>query len=316
MGADVGGTKIVAGLVAPDGSIVRRHRQPVAPSLQPDEVLAGLAECIRAVAESGDARASSVGVGVAAQVERASGSVVHAPNLRWRDYPLRDRLQAALGLPVVVENDARTITLGEWTYGEGAGNDNLLCLVIGTGVGGGAVVDGRLLEGAHHSTGEIGHFTFVHGGRPCHCPNVGCWEAYVSGWAIAERFQQLAREDPTAAGALLGPGGSVGHLDPLALEKAAEHGHPLASRFLRRLAEEFASGVVGLVNAFNPDLVIVGGKIPEGYPEFIPTAQRAVNERCQPPAAHARVRASRLGADAGILGAAELVRRRTVPGAA
>lgn len=316
VGADVGGTKILAGLVGPDGQIAHRHRAPVAQVGDPESVAGALLGCIDACRAQAPAPVGSVGVGIAGQVEPTTGLVHHAPNLRWRDYPLGARLSEALGVPVSVANDVRTIALGEWRYGAGVGCENMLSLVIGTGIGGGAVVDGRLLEGAGHAAGEIGHSTLVAGGRACHCPARGCFEAYVSGWAIAERLEEATRGSPALAAALrANASGPHGASSPFALERSAAAGSPEAKRFLAQLSAEFSSGVVGLVNAFNPERVVAGGKIVEGFPEFVDAAQEAVRRQCQPPAARAEVVRSRLQEDAGILGAALLARERATDGA-
>jgi glucokinase len=309
VGVDVGGSKIVSGLVGPEDGIAHRHRRDVPASRIPAEVIEAIAESIEAVRRLAPRPPVAVGVGIAGQVERGSGRVLHAPNLRWKNVPFRSVLAERVGLPVVAGNDVRTITLGEWQFGAGRGCANLLCVFIGTGVGGGVVADGRLLEGAIGAAGELGHVTLVADGRACHCPNRGCLEAYVGGWAIEERVNEEARADPVAARALYDLAGGPGHhLLPISVERAARQGDPFSVRFIERLAEEFASGLVGLVNAFNPERVVVGGKIAEGFPELVHSARRAVLARCQPPVANAEVVPSSLGADAGILGAALMAR--------
>ncbi len=308
IGADLGGTKFIAGLVTPDGRILTRHRATVPTSREFDAVVESVARTIESCYVPGSERPQAVGIGVAGQVDPASGIVHHAPNLRWKDVPFGPRLSARLGIPVVVANDAHTITIGEWRFGAGRGHDHLLCLCIGTGVGGGVIADGELLRGATHAAGEVGHTVLVVHGRPCHCPSRGCLEAYVGGWAIEERVREAARERPEEAAALLARCGGIERLTPLAVEQAARDGERFAREFLDRVAEEFAAGLVGLVNAFNPETVIVTGKIAEGFPEFILRGREAVRTSCQPPASTARVLPSWLGADAGILGAASLAR--------
>jgi glucokinase len=310
IGGDLGGTKLIFGVVGPASRIEVRQRRDVPAHGGPESVLGTVVECLEACRREAGGAVRAVGLGVAGQVDPSTGVVVHAPNLRWREFPFGERLHEATGLPVVIANDARTITLGEWHFGEPRRSPNFLCVCLGTGVGGGAVVDGHLLEGGAHAAGEVGHSTLVAGGRACHCANRGCLEAYVGGWAIQERVQEAARAAPVAAERLVASAGSVPQITPLLLERAARAGDPFSQRFLHRVAEEFASGIVGLVNSFNPEVVVVTGKIAEGYPEFVAAAQRAVQDRCQPPAAGAQVLPSRLGADAGILGATVLARAR------
>jgi glucokinase len=309
VGADIGGTKIVAGAVAPDGGIRGRRRRPVPAGSDPEAVLELLASMVAEVAAEAPTPPRAVGVGVAGQVEPETGVVVFAPNLRWREFPLGPRLSQRVGRPVRVRNDAHAIALGESAFGAGAGARNLLTVCVGTGLGGGFIVDGRLLEGEHHAAGEIGHLTLVAGGRACHCPSRGCFEAYVSGWAIAERLREAARESPGRLRALVESAGGIEALTARHLSDAAERGDPFSRSFRDVVAEEFASGIVGLVNAFNPDRVVLGGAVVQGMPQFGAAAQEAVRRRCQPPAAGANVVQSRLGADAGVLGGAVLARQ-------
>jgi glucokinase len=310
LGADLGGTKIVAGLVDPEDRIRARDRRAVPASRGSEAVLESVAQSLEACCRAGSAAPLAVGIGVAAQVDPGTGVVHHAPNLGWRDYAFGRRLSERLHLPVVAANDVRTITLGEWNFGAGRGSRNFLCVFVGTGIGGGAVVDGHLLDGHRHAAAELGHSLFVAGGRKCHCPNHGCFEAYLSGWAIEERVREAAQKQPRAGRKVVKIAGGVGKIRPVHLERAAKAGDPFATRFVERLAREFADAIVGLVNAFNPDRVVVGGKITEGFHRFVPAAQEAVRTRCQPPASGAEVVASTLGADAGILGAAILARDR------
>jgi glucokinase len=134
----------------------------------------------------------SVGVGVAGQVDAATGQVLYAPNLEWHEVPLRYQLHKALGLQTLVVNDVRAATYGEWAYGAGHQTEHMICIFVGTGVGGGVVARGQVLDGCSNTAGEFGHATIVAGGRPCRCSNIGCLEAYVGGWAIARRAQEAS----------------------------------------------------------------------------------------------------------------------------
>ncbi|MCI4317161.1 MAG: ROK family protein, partial [Thermoplasmata archaeon] len=179
LGIDIGATKIATALLDGAGRIVATRRSPVPPHPLPTTVVEGIAR--NAVAELGADRAQirSIGVGIAAQVRPDTGEVHFAPNLEWRNVPLREMLEAALDRPTFVTNDVRAATFGEWKHGAGVGATELACVWVGTGAGGSVVSAGRLLHGATNTSGEVGHLTIVSGGRRCRCRGTGCLEAYV-----------------------------------------------------------------------------------------------------------------------------------------
>jgi len=308
LGIDLGATKVVSGLVAADGTIVRHSGRHLHANDGPGGVIRTVARSARAcLADSGVGRVR-IGVAVAAQVDPRTGTVVHAPNLGWRDVPLARRVSEELGAPVVVVNDARAATVAEWRHGAGIGATDMFFLTLGTGVGGSAVVGGRLLEGGSHALGEVGHMTIVVGGRRCHCPNWGCLEAYVGGWAIAERAQEAVRADPASGATLLGRAGTVGAITAQIVFQAHRAGDVLAGRIVRETERFLADGAVSIVNAFNPSLLVVGGGQVAGMPELVAVIESAVRARCQPPAAGARIVPARLGEDAALVGAADVAR--------
>jgi glucokinase len=230
--------------------------------------------------------------------------------LGWRDVPLAQRVSEGLGgLPVVVINDARAATLAEWRFGAGKGVSDLFCMFLGTGVGGSAVVGGRLLEGGTHALGEVGHITVSVGGRKCHCPNRGCLEAYVGGWAIAERAQEAIRADPEAGAALVARAGSARDVTAQTVFQVCRTGDVLSARLVRETERFLADGAVSVANAFNPSLLVLGGGLVTGMPEFVPVVETAIRARCQPPAAMARVSFASFGENAPLVGAAEAARR-------
>jgi len=308
LGIDLGATKVVSGLVDPSGRIVRHSGRQVHSNDGPGGVIRSVARSARAALGEIAPRTVQVGIAVAAQVDPRTGTVVHAPNLGWRDVPLARRLSEELGAPVSVINDARAATLAEWKHGAGIGATDLFCLTLGTGVGGSAVVGGRLLEGGSHAFGEVGHMTIVVGGRRCHCPNWGCFEAYVGGWAIAERAQEEVRGDPSAGLHLVTRAGSAIAITAQTVFQAYRAGDMLAGRIVRETERFLADGAVSVVNAFNPSLLIVAGGLVAGMPEFLPVIESAIRARCQPPAAGARVVAAKLGEDASLVGAACVAR--------
>jgi glucokinase len=310
LGIDLGATKVVSALVGPDGAIVRHSGRHLHSNDGPDGVIRVLYQSVKACLEgSPPVPPRAVGVSVAAQVDPRSGTVIHAPNLGWRDVPLARRVSEELaGLPVVVLNDARAATLGEWRFGAGRGTSDLFCMFLGTGVGGSAVVGGRLLEGGSNALGEVGHITIVVGGRKCHCPNRGCLEAYVGGWAIAERAQEAVRSDPDAGAALVARAGSERDITAQTVFQVFRTGDRLAVRLVRETERCLADGAVSVVNAFNPSSLVLGGGIVTGMPELVPVVEAAIRVRCQPPAATARVLVAAFGENAPLVGAAEAAR--------
>ncbi len=308
LGIDLGATKVVSGLVAADGTILQHSGRVVHSNDGPNGVIRAVAQSARSCWDPAAAGPVRIGIAVAAQVDPIEGTVLHAPNLGWRDTPLGALLAKELGVPVAVINDARAAALAEWQHGAGVGASDLFFLSLGTGIGGSAVVGGRLLEGGTHAIGEVGHLTIVAGGRRCHCPNSGCFEAYAGGWGIAERAQEAVREKPSAGRALLARAGGVSAISAQTVFEEYRAGDALAGRLVGETERYLADGAVGIVNAFNPSLLVVGGGLVVGMPRFVPVIEAAIRSRCQPPAAGARVETSRLGENASLIGAACVAR--------
>ena len=207
-----------------------------------------------------------------------------APNLKWREVALGDRLHQALDLPVVVANDVRAATWGEWLHGAGQGAEDLICLFIGTGIGGGVVSGGRMLSGCSNTAGELGHITVDMNGPRCTCGNRGCLEALAGGWAIARRAREAIQADPAAGKALLQ---AAGLKEPVALEAidtkvvaaAARAQDPMARLLVDEVARALIAGTVGLVNAFNPCRLILGGGVMQGLPELLDRIATGIRTR-------------------------------------
>lgn len=308
LGVDLGGTKIETALVDAAGRIVASHRHPTHPEKGPNGVIADVVTSVKTCLGKADMAAQGLGVGVAGQVDK-TGTLRFAPNLGWRNVPLQVRLERALGMPVVVNNDVRAATWGEWRHGAGQGIDDLVCLFVGTGIGGSIVSGGRLLEGCNHTAGELGHMTIVAGGRHCHCPNRGCLEAYAGGWAIAERAQEAAHVDPKAGQRLVTLAGSIQQISAATVTQAYTARDPLAHRLVEETAQYLAAGLVSIINAFNPCLIVLGGGVILGLPEYAAIVERPVRENALPTAVEGlRIVMAALGDKAGVIGAAALAR--------
>jgi glucokinase len=255
-----------------------------------------------------------MGIGVAGQIDSTAGTVRKSPNLPcWHDIPLGTRLAGALDIPVAVNNDVRVITWGEWKHGAGQGVDDLVCLFVGTGVGGGIISHGRILEGCNNTAGELGHITVVAAGRKCHCPNEGCLEAYTGGWAIAERTQDSIKANPQAGETLLNLAGDISKVSSITLSRAYSCGDPLAQRIVKDTAKYLAAGVVSIVNSFNPCLIILGGSVILGLPDLVAAVEKRVRQYAlQTATAGLRITTAALGNKAGVIGAAALARHLVV----
>jgi len=193
----------------------------------------------------------------------------------------------------------------------GKGVDDLVVIFVGTGIGGGVVSGGRMLEGCSNTAGEIGHATLIVDGRNCSCPNKGCLEAYAGGWAIAERAQEAVQANPEAGKALISLAGGVEKITAALVSNAFHEGDILSSQLVRETAQYLSAGLVGIVNSFNPCLLIIGGGVIDGLPELIKTAESFIKKRALKVAAqNLKVIRAVLGNEAGIVGAAALAQDR------
>lgn len=311
LGVDLGGTKVAVGLVDAEGNIAASHVYPTHADAGPDAVIAGIVSCVKAALGDAARSAAALGIGVAGQVDAATGTVHFAPNLNWREVPLGAELEKRLGMPVVVTNDVRAATWGEWAHGAGQGVNDLVTLFVGTGVGGGIVSGGKMLVGCTNTAGELGHVTIVTGGRKCTCPNSGCLEAYVGGWAIAQQAREAATSDPAAGQRLVTLAGSLQEITARTVTQAYREGDFLARRLVDEISRHLAAGIVGLVNAFNPCLFILGGGVLEGLPELASMVEDPVRAQALESAVRGlRIARAALGNQAGVIGAAAMARTR------
>ena len=296
------------------GQLGRRRRIPTRAGRGPSAIIADVVRTLRTGLGAEGARSGAIGVGIAGQID-ARGGVLTSPNLGWQRVPLRAQLEAALHRPVEVTNDLRAITFGEWQYGAARGARDAVCVFVGTGVGGGIIADGRLRTGATNTAGEVGHMTLVAGGRPCHCRNVGCLEAYVGGWAIAARAREAAAEEPALGRPLVRRAGGLAEITAETVADAARAGDPLSGRIVAETERYLAAGLVGVVNAIDPEVLVLGGGVIEGIPSLVPgVARRLRRSALAVVARRLSVARAALGGEAGVLGAAGMARLRLTEG--
>ncbi len=308
IGVDLGGTKVEVAAVDREGSLHQRLRRATDVKDGPAAVEAEIVTAVRELLEEADEPPAGIGIGVAGQIERMNGAVRFAPNLDWHNVPLQADLGQVLDLPVVVTNDVRAATWGEWLYGSGRGFNDLVCLFVGTGIGGGIVSGGRMLSGSSNTAGELGHMTIDLHGPTCHCGNQGCLEALAGGWAIARRAQEAVAAEHAAGAALLAQvNGQLEAITARTVVEAAHSGDPLARELVKEVAQALIAGAVSLVNAFNPARLILGGGIVEGLPELVGWIKEGVYQRGLAAATTPlQVVPAQLHNEAGVVGAAAL----------
>ena len=311
IGVDLGGTKLAVGAMRSDGSRqLAMHTELTHADEGEEAVLQRIVRTIdtvalRAMAETGCARDAFIGVGIGAPgpLDREAGVVIVAPNLGWKDFPLRDRVMAATGLTATLDNDANCATLGEWWIGAAMGGRNVVGITIGTGIGGGLILDGALYHGASGVAGEVGHMTIDSTGRRCKCGNYGCLEAYASGPAIAERAREaLAGGEQSSMLALAG--GDAAAISAQIVYQASGQGDAIAREVVRETARLIGAGVANLLNIFNPDTVVLAGGVAQAGDDLFDPLRAEAKRRAFRPAVDAcRIVPGSLGSSAGVVGA-------------
>ncbi|NED98273.1 ROK family glucokinase [Phytoactinopolyspora alkaliphila] len=311
VGVDVGGTKIAAGVVDEKGAIIARTRRDT-PSKDAPAIVEAIVSVTRELAAEHDVEI--VGVGSAGFIDAGRSRVMFAPNLAWRDLPLRDQVAAATGLPVVVENDANAAAWAEFRFGAAEDVNDMVLLTIGTGVGGAVVLDGAMYRGANGIAGELGHLRIVPDGQYCGCGLRGCLEAYASGSALVRNARAAASGSaafPGSPAMLLDMAGgrAEGITGPMVTE-AAQKGDPLAVHLMAELGGWLGAAMGSLVSVFDPAVFVIGGGVADAGPLLLDPAEdamrRSITGGTHRP--HATVRLATLGNDAGIVGAADLAR--------
>ncbi len=306
IGVDLGGTKIILGRVNAEGRLEQRIGLKTNVKGGPTAVISEIAMAAEELRADIDTPPAAIGVGVAGQIDEERGVVRFAPNLAWRDVPFALALNSALKLPVVLMNDVRAATWGEWLHGAGRDCDDLVCVFAGTGIGGGVVSGGRIVTGCTNTAGEIGHITVDLHGPPCTCRNNGCLEAIAGGWAIARTAQKEIKRDPEAGAYLLKH--TEGILTEVTAEivgQAALAGDPLSRRLMDTAAQALVAGCVSLVNAFNPCRLILGGGVIEGMPGLVDRIKEGLNKFALMTAiSRLEVLPAQLRNDAGVIGIA------------
>lgn len=308
VGVDLGGTKVLVGVVGPDREVLYSDREPSTGQTE-EQLIETLTREIREAIEARPA-AAAAGLGIPCTIDRVRGVAIAAVNLPITDVPIRDRLRESLGIPVYIDNDANVAALAEHRFGAAKGTRQALMLTIGTGVGGGVIVDGELYRGATGAASELGHMVIDFDGPPCqgNCPNHGCLETFASGTAIAREGREAAEREPQSAlGRALAEQGSI---DGKAVTDAAKAGDATAAAVVEEAGRRLGAGLSGLANIFEPEVIVVGGGVTNAVGDrMLEPARRELRERALPPMNEVPVKVAELGPEAGMIGAAEMARQ-------
>ncbi|WP_445154664.1 ROK family glucokinase [Arthrobacter sp. Hor0625] len=308
IGVDIGGTKVAAGVVDAEGRILSQARRST-PGTDPRAVERVIVELVEELGAGH--RIRSVGIGAAGWMDLDGGTVLFSPHLAWRNEPLRDNLQRLLRRPVLLTNDADAAAWAEWRFGAGRGENRLVCITLGTGIGGAMVMDGRLERGRFGVAGEFGHQIIMPGGHRCECGNRGCWEQYASGNALGREARELAAANSPIAHALLAAvNGHAEELTGVVVTDLAKSGDPTARELIEDVGEWLGLGLANLAAALDPGTFVIGGGLCDAGELLVAPARRAfarnLTGRGFRPAA--RIELAALGPNAGLIGAADLSR--------
>jgi glucokinase len=307
-GIDVGGTKIAGGVVDENGVVLEELRV-VSPATDVAAIEAAIEKLVTELRTRH--RIEAVGVGAAGYIDKARSVVMFAPNLAWRDLDLKADLEQQLGIPVVIENDANAAAWGEFQYGAGHDADDLLLVTVGTGVGGGVVLDGSLYRGAFGVGAEIGHMRVVPDGILCGCGNHGCLEMYASGTALVREVRAAAAGGSLLAADVLDRAGG----DPAAITgplvtESARGGDPFAVEALATVGRWLGEGIASLAAVLDPAVVVIGGGVSAADDLLLDPVRDSFRSQLTGRGHRPmlEIRKARLGNRAGLIGAADLTR--------
>ena len=322
LGVDLGGTNIVAGAMPEDGSReIAMRSEPTRADQGAEAVVDRIARMIdtviaETIAETNAKREDFAGVGIGSPgpLDRERGIVIVTPNLGWRNFPLRDEISKRVGLPASLDNDANCATIGEWWCGAAKGARHVIGITIGTGIGGGLILDGRLFHGASDVAGEIGHTTIDSTGRRCNCGNYGCLEAYASGPAIAERAREaLAGGEPSILLKLVND--DLKKITAQLVYDAAKKDDDVARQVVRETANFLGAGVANLLNIFNPNVVVIAGGVTQaGAPLFEPLRAEVRRRAFRPAVEACKILPGTLRGSAGVVGAVATFKQQVLDG--
>ena len=311
IGIDIGGTKVAGGVVDVDGTVLARTRRDTPHRSSPRVVEDTIVSVVEELLEGREDEIGAVGIGAAGFVAADRATVVFAPHLSWRNEPLRDALQKRVRPPIFVDNDANAAVWAEYRFGAGQGESHLVMVNLGTGIGGGIVLDGHVVRGRYGIAGEFGHMQVVPDGIRCECGNKGCWEQYASGNALVREARGLmSAGSPVVSDLFDRVGGRPEDLTGPLVTEAAQEGDPLARELLAEVGRWLGIGMADLAAALDPGTFVIGGGVSAAGDLLLEPARAAFRRQLtgrgyRPEAA---IVAAQLGNEAGLVGAADLAR--------
>jgi glucokinase len=307
IGVDIGGTKVSAGVVDADGVVIDRERRAT-PGHDVLETEAVIVEVVGELAARHDVCA--VGVGAAGWIATDHATVVFSPHLAWRNEPLLAALKERIDIPLLVENDANAAAWAEYRFGSAQGEPVVVCVTLGTGIGGGLVVHGDVYRGAFGIACEYGHMALVQDGLLCACGNRGCWEMYASGRALAREGRDLAMQSTVAAERMMAIAGSIEAIDGPVVTRAAAEGDPAALSICTTMGRWLGRGIANLAAVLDPSVFVIGGGVSEAGELLLRPAREEFAHTLPGRGFRefARITKAALGPDAGLVGAADLAR--------
>ena len=316
VGVDMGGTKILSAVIDAEGNILGTAKVPTKADEAPSVVIDRIADAIqKAIGKSGvnEASIEAIGIGAPGPLDPATGVVIFAPNLGWRDIRLKDELETRVGIPTFVDNDVNVGTLGEHVFGAGQGVQNIVGIFVGTGIGGGIILQGELFHGASKTAGEIGHIIVKADGPKCGCGTRGCLEALASRTAMAKQFQKAIKKKKQKSIVTELTNGDLRTIRSGVLAKAIRANDKLTLKIFKKVTKYLGVGIGSIVNFLNPEMIILGGGVVEALDDtFLDNIRAAAKKYALPNTLDGvQIVRAELGDNSGILGAAALARQRS-----
>lgn len=312
VGIDLGGTKIAAGLVDEDGKLIHKDSVPTHRERTADEIIKDMSMLsLKVVKDAGVDlhNVKAIGIGAPGTPNTKEGTIVYANNLNFRNVPVRSEMQKYINLPVYVENDANCAALAESVAGAAKGTEHSVTITLGTGVGGGVVINGKVYSGFNNAGAELGHILLISDGEPCTCGRRGCWESYASATACINQTRAAALKNPySLINKLIG--GDLSKIDAKTAFDAAKQGDAVALEVVRQYIWYVAEGITDVINSFMPEVLVIGGGVSkEGEYLLEPLRHIVFNSiYSREDVPRTRIVAAEMGNDAGIIGAAMLGR--------
>ncbi|MBQ9117367.1 MAG: ROK family protein [Clostridia bacterium] len=310
IGIDLGGTNIAAGLVDENFKIIRKTSMPTGAYRSADDITADMAKACRILCEEEGITVddvTSVGIATPGTADTDSGIVIYANNLPFRDYPIAAKLKENFPVKkVAIANDANAAAYGEAVAGAGAGMKNFVMLTLGTGVGGGIIIDGKLYTGFNYSAGELGHMVIVHNGRPCTCGRKGCFEAYSSATGLIKMTKEKMIEAPDSVMWEI-VDGDIRKVNGRTAFDAMRKGDAAGKEVVDEYISYLATGTANLINIFEPNVIAFGGGVANERENLLAPLRELVVNETYPANERTEIKSAVLGNDAGIVGAAALV---------